>query len=90
MKTNVLIKQFGDSVNVIAVSDNEELLSERLVKEVSDELTDRFGERNELDPETDDYVIALWDALDNCTGRFWSDEDDEIPIEYYIVESEKI
>lgn len=42
MKTNILIKQFGDSVNVIAVSDNEELLAERLVKEVSDELTDRF------------------------------------------------
>ena len=35
MKTNVLIVQMGNYVNVIAVSDNEEVLSAKLKEKVS-------------------------------------------------------
>ena len=89
-KTNVLVKQVGESVETIAVSDNEEKLAKKLKEVVGEILTDMYGLREELDSEEDDYVISLWESLDNCSGKYWSDEDDEMPIELYIVEAEKI
>lgn len=90
MKTNVLIVQMGESVRVIAVSDNEEVLSSKLKEKVSNILTDMYGEREILDPETDRHELDLWESLDNCSGKYWSDEDDECPIEVYIVKSDKL
>lgn len=89
-KTNVLVKQVGESVETIAVSDNEEKLTKKLKEVVGEILTDMYGLREELDSEEDDYVIDLWKSLDECNGRYWSDEDDEMPIELYIVEAERI
>ena len=90
MKTNVLIAQTGDCVNVIAVSDNEEVLSAKLKEKVSNILTDMYGAREDLNPETDSYELDLWESLDNCSGKYWSDEDDECPIKVYIVEADKL
>ena len=90
MKTNVLIVQTGESVNVVAVSDNEDVLSAKLKEEVSNILTDMYGARENLDPETDSYELDLWERLDNCLGKYWSDEDDECPIEVYIIEADKL
>lgn len=90
MKTNVLIVQTGEYVGVIAVSDNEEVLSAKLKEEVSNLLTDMCGAREDLNPETDRYVLDLWESLDNCSGKYWSDKNDECPLEFYIVETDKL
>ena len=89
-KTNVLVKQLGEAVEIVAVSDNEEKLANKLKETVGEILTDMYGLREELDPEGDDYVIDLWESLEECNGRYWSDEDDEMPIELYIMDAEKI
>lgn len=90
MKTNVLIVQMRDYVDIIAVSDNEEVLSAKLKEEVRNILTYRCGAREDLNPETDSYELDLWESLDNCSGKYWSDEDDEWPIKVYILDADKL
>ena len=90
MKTNVLIVQMRDYVDIIAVSDNKEVLSAKLKEKVSNILTDMYGAREDLNPETDSYELDLWESLDNCSGKYWSDEDDEWPIKVYILDADKL
>ena len=95
MKTNVLIVQMRDYVDIIAVSDNKEVLSAKLKEKVSNILTDMYGAREDLNPETDSYELDLWERLDSCSGKYWSDEDDECPIDecsikVYIIEADKL
>ena len=90
MKTNVLIVQMRDYVDIIAVSDNEEVLSAKLKEKVSNILTDMYGAREDLNPETDSYELDLWERLDSCSGKYWSDEDDEWPIKVYILDADKL
>lgn len=89
-KTNVLVKQVGESVETIAISDNEEKLVNTLKEFVGEILTGMYGLREELDPEKDADVIPLWESLDEFNGRYWSGKDNEIPIELYIRDAEKI
>jgi hypothetical protein len=89
-KTNVLIKQIGEGIEVIAVSDDQDKLTKLLEKTVSGILERRYGAREELDPKYDDHVIELWDDLDNGTKKYWSDEDDGFMTKVYILGAKRI
>lgn len=89
-KMYVLICQIGNSISVEAVSSDEEKLKKVLKEKVLESLKDRFGAEDELDPDCDEYELDLYKSAKELDAKYWSDGDDECPVEYYVQESEVV
>lgn len=72
-----LVKNTEKTANVIAVSENKEKLKELLKKEAAEHA--KFICWDERDFEDMGYRRSIDEADD-----YWSDEDDEFPVEFYI------
>ena len=85
---HTLICQVGKVVSVEAVSKDLEKLKALMKEKVLEQLEDRFGSEDELDPDCDEYELDLYKSAKEMDGTYWSDEDDECPVEFYITEAD--
>lgn len=86
----VLMKQYGYSTDIIAVSDSKEKLIKKMKEVAGEILTIIYGEKEKLDPVDDEYAIDIWDSIDVLNEPYWSDGNDECPTELYITTAEKV
>jgi len=92
-KIFVLICQVGRAITVYGVSTDKDKLAKVLKEEVYNHLEGVYGPRKELeqDPEEYNFELSMYESVDNLSNPyFWSDEDDELPVVFYITESEII